>query len=128
MNRALAHVRHVTEELKNIQADLFETGVSREDEGPAFLDDPDCLEVLTAFKARVDDLRRLLYFFVNRLTQETGHDQNKTIHEYRLRRATELLDVLSREPALVISKEEEAMLSEALKKFLATYRAQNPSL
>ena len=124
MNRPLARVRHVTEELKDIQADLFESGVSNE-EAPTFLDDPDCLEVLSAFKSRVDDLRRLLYFFVDNLTKQSGQDQNQTIHAYRLRRAAELLDVLSRPPVLVLTKDEEAMLSEALEKFLRTYQARS---
>lgn len=126
MNRTLARIRQVTEELKAIQMDLFETGVSKDGQSPAFLDDPYCLEILSAFKARVDDLRRLLFFFVNRLTKEAGHDQNKTIHEYRLRRAAELLEVLSRPPILVLSKQETAMLSNALEKFLSTYKKEPP--
>lgn len=128
MNRTLARVQHVTEELNDIQAELFETDVSREAQSPAFLDDPACLDVLTAFKARVDDLRRLLFFFVNNLTLEAAHDQNKTIHAYRLRRAAELLDVLSRPPLLVLSGDEEVILARALKKFLRTYKVHNPSL
>jgi hypothetical protein len=60
---------------------------------------------------------------------EVGTDQNQAIHAYRLRRATELLDVLSRPPMLVLSGEEQIMLAKSLKKFLATYKAgNNPSL
>jgi hypothetical protein len=129
MNRALARVQRVTEELADIQAELFETGVTKDPTSPAFIDDPACLDVLSAFKARVDDLRRLLFFFVNNLTMEVGTDQNQAIHAYRLRRATELLDVLSRPPMLVLSGEEQIMLAKSLKKFLATYKAgNNPSL
>ena len=125
MNRPLARVRHVTEELKDIQADLFETGVSNE-EAPAFLDDPDCLEVLSAFKSRVDDLRRLLYFFVDTLTKQSGQDQNQTIHAYRLRRAAELLDVLSRPPLLVLNGDEEVMIARSLRRFLDKYKERHP--
>ena len=129
MNRALARVQRVTEELEDIQVELFETGVRKEGNSPPFIDDPACLDVLSAFKARVDDLRRLLFFFVNNLTMEVGDGQNQTIHAYRLRRATELLDVLSRPPMLVLSGEEQVLLARSLKKFLATYKAgNNPSV
>ena len=125
MNRALARVQRVTEELQDIQAELFETGAGKDPASLPFIDDPECLDVLSAFKARVDDLRRLLFFFVNNLTMEVGLDENQTIHAYRLRRASELLDVLSRPPMLVLSGEEQVMLAQSLKKFLTTYKAGN---
>lgn len=126
MNRALARVQRITAELQDIQAELFETGASSEAHSPAFLDDPECLDVLSNFKARVDDLRRLLFFFVNNLTMEIGVDQHHAIHAYRLRRAAELLDVLSRPPLLVLNGEEEVMIERSLRRFLDKYRAQKP--
>ena len=128
MNRALARVRRVTEELGDIQADLFETSGETASPAPNFIDDPACLEVLTEFKARVDDLRRLLFFFVNSLTMEVGLDQDKAIHAYRLRRAAELLDVLSRPPLLVLSGDEQVMLERSLKQFLTKYQETHPSI
>lgn len=128
MNHALARVQRVTKELEAIQSELFEP-VRGEDLGAPFIDDPACLDVLSAFKARVDDLRRMLFFFVNKLTMEVGIDRNTTMHAYRLRRAAELLDVLSRPPLLVLSGEEQVMLARSLKRFLTTYKAgNNPSL
>ncbi len=127
MNRTLARVQRVTNELQEIQTELFESGLSKEGTSPAFLDDPACLEVLGGFKARVDDLRRLLFFFVNNLTTEIALDQDKFVHAYQLRRAAELLDVLSRPPLLVLTGEEEVMMAKSLRKFLETYKAQDPS-
>jgi hypothetical protein len=128
MNRALARIRRVTEELGDIQSDLFETSGGTESPAPAFIDDPACLEVLTAFKARVDDLRRLLFFFVNSLTMEVGLDQDKAIYAYRLRRAAELLDVLSRPPLLVLSGDEQVLIERSLKQFLSKYHESSRSI
>jgi hypothetical protein len=128
MNHALERVRKITEELKDIQAELFESGASGEAQSPEFLDDAACMEVLSAFKATVDDLRRLLFFYVNNLTLQMGVDPTKTMHSYRLRRAAELLDVLSRPPILVLSGDEEVLLAKSLNKFLRTYKDHNPGL
>ena len=126
MNRALARVQRLSEELQDIQTELFETGASSEAHTPAFLDDPACLDVLSTFKSRVDDLRRLLFFFVNNLTMEIGVDQNQAIHAYRLRRAAELLDVLSRPPLLVLNGDEEVMIARSLRRFLDKYKERHP--
>ena len=128
MNHALSRVQKVTEELKDIQAELFESGNSTTGKSPAFIDDPACLEVLSAFKATVDDLRRLLFFYVNNLTIQMGGDPHRAIHSYRLRRAAELLDVLSRPPVLVLSADDEMLLLSSLNKFMRKYKDQNPTL
>jgi hypothetical protein len=126
MNHALSRVQKVTEELKDIQKELFESGESGQ--SPEFIDDPACLEVLSAFKATVDDLRRLLFFYVNNLAIQLGGDPQRALHSYRLRRAAELLDVLSRPPVLVLSADDEMLLLQSLNKFMRTYKEHNPTL
>ncbi len=78
MNRTLARVQRVAEEMKSIQTELFATGLAKDGQSPAFLDDPECLEVLSEFKARVDDLRRLIFFFVTRLSEKAAREQKKS--------------------------------------------------
>jgi hypothetical protein len=127
MNHALTRIQKVTAELKDIQAELFESSAGGQEKSD-FIDDPACLEILSAFKATVDDLRRLLFFYVNDLTLQMGSDPERAIHSYRLRRAAELLDVLSRPPMLVLSADDEMALLQSVNKFIRTFKDHNPAL
>ena len=58
------------------------------------------LDILSGFKAAVDELRRFLWFYIDELAKRAGTDPDLMIQGYRLRRATEMLRVLSDEPMI----------------------------
>ena len=120
MENALARIRTFTQEMKDMQRELFEPTVAKgSPQPPPILGDPTSLGTLTELKAAVDDLRRMLFFYINGLAAQMDVDPEKAIYAYQLRRATELLNVLSRPSYLpALSDEEEAMLSDSVTRLL----------
>jgi len=99
MDNILIKIQRVTEELNEVQSELYRRALTPEP-GPAheFMNDPSGLEVLSRFKAAVDELRRFLWYYLDELASRQGADADLLIHGYRIRRATEMLRVLCHEP------------------------------
>ena len=127
MDNALARIRAFTQEMKDMQRELFEPVVAKGSaQPPPILGDPTSLGTLTELKAAVDDLRRMLFFYINSLAAEMDVDPEKAIYAYQLRRATELLNVLSRPSYLpALTPEEEAMLADSVKRLLGLQKTRS---
>ena len=119
MRSELSRIQKFSREMKQIQLDLFETAVvGKSGKAPVF-DDPKAMEVLSEFKATVDDFRRILFFYVRNLSVQVGIDENTSLQAYRLQRATELLEVLSRPSGLSLTRSEQEKLMMSLDRVLS---------
>jgi hypothetical protein len=99
MENTLARIRAITRELNEIQTELYrKTLASHPEATHAFLEDPNSLDILSGFKAAVDELRRFLWFYIDELANRKGADADLLIEGYRIQRATEILRVLCQEP------------------------------
>ena len=124
MRSDLARIQNFSREMKEIQRDLFETVVVEATGRAPVFDDPDAMTVLSEFKTTVDDFRRILFFYVRNLSMQDGVDQESAMQSYRLKRATELLEVLSRPSVMALSDNEQQMLVESLDRIMALHRVQ----
>ena len=101
MDQTLSRIRAATQQLNDVQTELYRRALAPNPEAThAFLDEPSSLDVLSEFKAAVDELRRFLWFYIDELAKRAGTDPDLMIQGYRLRRATEMLRVLSDEPMI----------------------------
>jgi hypothetical protein len=97
MNAPLKRIQRATEELNQLQAELGRRVMDFEKytDQTTFLEEPGSLELLSALKATVDEMRRFLWFYIDRMAKQTGADANLAIQSYRIRRATEMLRTLT---------------------------------
>ena len=117
MRSELSRIQKFSREMKQMQLDLFETAVvGNSGKAPVF-DDPKAMEVLSEFKATVDDFRRILFFYVRHLSVQIGVDEDAGLQAYRLQRATELLEVLSRPSGLSLTRAEQEKLMMSIDRF-----------
>ena len=101
MDETLTRIRAATQQLNDVQTELYRRALAPNPEAThAFLDEPSSLDVLSGFKAAVDELRRFLWFYIDELAKRAGTDPDLMIQGYRIRRATEMLRVLSAEPMI----------------------------
>src|SRR5438270_13847502 len=101
MDQTLSRIRAATQQLNDVQTELYRRALAPNPEDThAFLDEPTSLDVLSGFKAAVDELRRFLWFYIDELAKRVGADPDLMMQGYRIRRATEMLRVLSDEPMI----------------------------
>ncbi len=81
MDTLIEKVQTVAKELDQIRDELYGPGPGK----PEPLD----LELLNSFKASVDHMRHVLWAYIEAMTKQDRID--KTIQQYRLQRATEML-------------------------------------
>ncbi len=114
MRPELSRIQKFSREMRQMQLDLLDTAVVGVTGKTPVFDDPQAMEVLGEFKATVDDFRRILFFYVRNLSVQVGIDENQTLQAYRLQRATELLEVLSRPSGLSLTRSEQEKLMMSL--------------
>lgn len=91
----MLRIQRVTAELKAVEAELNRLLLTKSSDR-AFsevLDSFD-LETVKGLKAAVDNMRQLLWSYIEALTGEHTSDPQLAIHTLRLERATEMLRVL----------------------------------
>jgi hypothetical protein len=96
----LHRMKNITEELESLQAVMHGCLSEREGEykkGP-FFEDADAVQVLNHFKAELDQLRRILWFYIEEATGRSGPDVDQEQKNRRLQRITELLGALAPQP------------------------------
>jgi hypothetical protein len=85
MDDLIPKVERVARELDEIRDQLHQPGSS----GRTPLD----LELLAQFKSSVDHMRHVLWAYIEAMSQPVG-DKDETLHQYRMKRATEMLRLL----------------------------------
>jgi hypothetical protein len=93
-------MRDITAGLESLQAEMH--GCLSETEGEykkdPFFADADAVQVLNHFKAELDQLRRILWFYIEEATGRPGPDVDQEQKNRRLQRITELLGALAPQP------------------------------
>ena len=101
-NPALHRIRNLTGELKAIQAQMhIDLADSLSNKQTArFLEDPSAVQVINDFKAEMDQLRRILWFYIEQPASQAGPCVEQEQQESSLQRVNELMRALSPKPAL----------------------------
>ena len=97
----LHRIKDITAELESLQAAMHgalnEPGEAYKN---PFYEDADAVRVLNHFKAELDQLRRILWFYIEEATGKSGPDLDQEEKNRRLQRVTELLGALAPKPAV----------------------------
>ncbi len=95
MSDIMLRIQRVTDDLKLIEAELNQL-LLRKSGDRAFTEFLDGLDMRTVegLKAAVDNMRQLLWSYIEALSGEKASDPQKAIHTLRLERATEMLRIL----------------------------------
>ena len=101
-NAVLERIRTITRELEAIQTEMHTQLTLPAPQGRSrFFADGTAVQVLTQFKAELDQLRRVLWFYIQEAAQQAPAviDQDQA---RRLERVTGLLSALSPQPSLTM--------------------------
>ena len=100
-NAVLHRIRNVTGELEAIQTEMHSelTETASGNRLAKFFEDANAVQVLNDFKAELDQLRRILWFYIEEAARKpvAGLDQEQQAK--RLQRVNELLRALSPQPS-----------------------------
>ena|SRR5437899_1256082 len=128
MQNALDRIRHIAREMKQMQRELFESRAGAvAPQLPLILNDPTAVETLAELKSAVDDLRRMLFFYIDEVAERAGGDPRRALQAYQLTRATELLQVLSQPSSLELTAEHRELLVESVESLLRQRYASDKS-
>lgn len=122
----LKKIQAITRELGALQTEIHaELADPSQDETSAFFEDGEAVEALNLFKAELDQLRRILWFYIEEAARKpragTDHEQQSR----RLERVTDLLHAIS--PAgSPINKAESGSFFERLNCVIDTYMDKKP--
>jgi hypothetical protein len=94
-------MKGITAELESLQAVMHGYLATAEGEYKKglFFADADAMQVLNHFKAELDQLRRILWFYLEGTAGNPGLDVDQELKTRRLQRITELLGALAPQPA-----------------------------
>jgi hypothetical protein len=95
-------MKGITAELESLQAVMhgYLTNAEGEYKKGLFFEDADAMQVLNNFKAELDQLRRILWFYVEETTVNPDLDLDQEQKNRRLQRITELLGALAPQPVV----------------------------
>lgn len=107
-NALIQRIKSITSEIHSIQAEMHGqldepasgSGLAR------FFDDENAVQALNDFKAELDQLRRILWFYIEQDTAQPAATMNKEQQDKRLQRVNELLRALAPSPAAPASAEQ----------------------
>ncbi|HMC31328.1 MAG TPA: hypothetical protein VKL99_10885 [Candidatus Angelobacter sp.] len=117
----LERIKTITRELEAIQAEMHgQLTESADNKISRFFEDSTAVQVLSHFKAELDQLRRILWFYIEAAAQETptGMDQEQA---RRLERVTGLLRALSPQPNIAPVGEQSGSFFERLNLVIDNY-------
>ena len=117
----LERVRTITRDLETLQAEMHTQLTAPAAPGRnRFLEDGMAVQVLSQFKAELDQLRRILWFYIEQAEQKPAADMD---HEQarRLDRVTGLLSALSPQPGATSCGEQSGSFFERLNVVIDTY-------
>jgi vacuolar-type H+-ATPase subunit I/STV1 len=107
-NALIQRIKSITSEIHSIQAEMH----GQLDEPASgsrlarFFDDENAVQTLNDFKAELDQLRRILWFYIEQATAQPAAAMNKEQQDKRLQRVNELLRALAPSPAAPASAEQ----------------------
>jgi len=117
----LERIQTFTRDLEAIQAEMHTqfAGSAALKKG-AFLEDTAAVQVLCQLKAELDQMRRILWFYIEQATQKPAANMD---HEQarRLERVTGLLSALSPQPGIASGGEQSGSFFERLNVVIDTY-------
>jgi len=117
----LERIRAITRELETLQAEMHTqlTAPAIKGRGKVF-EDGASVQVLNQFKAELDQLRRVLWFYIEQASQKPAESME---HEQarRLERVTGLLSALSPQPGATASGEQSGSFFERLNVVIDSY-------
>ena len=97
----LQRIGNITGELEAIQAEMHSALTQRANENriARLFDDAGAVQVLNDFKAELDQLRRILWFYIEEATEKPAAGADPEQQAERLQRVNELLRALAPKPA-----------------------------
>ena len=108
IKNALMHrIKSVTGEIHSIQAAMHGELNEPENRGwlARFLEDDNAVQVLNDFKAELDQLRRILWFYIEQASVQPSAARDNQQPDQRLQRVNELLRALTRPAKPEIAEE-----------------------
>jgi len=96
-NALLHQIKNTTHEIHTIQKEMHGKLAEPNTAGrlPKVFEDEAALQVLNDFKAELDQLRRILWFYIEAATGNLAAGADTDQHDKRLQRVNELLDTLA---------------------------------
>lgn len=107
-NALMQRIKSITSEIHSIQAEMH----GQLDEPASgsrlarFFDDENAVQALNDFKAELDQLRRILWFYIEQAIAQPAATMNSEQQDKRLQRVNELLRALAPSPAAPASAEQ----------------------
>jgi hypothetical protein len=100
-NAILQRIRNVTSELEAIQAEMHSelTEPATDNRAARFFEDTTAVQVLNDFKAELDQLRRILWFYTEDAAGKSGAATNQEQQASHMERVNELVRALSPKPS-----------------------------
>jgi len=95
MDKTLARIRQITEELYLVRDELNRRAATQSAELSSALFDSEASNELVAFKAAVDELRQFLWHYLHEFLGNPEGAIGDRLREYQMRRAAQLLLALS---------------------------------
>ena len=120
----LRRIRTITSELEAVQAEMHHelTGPANENKVARFFEDATALETLNDLKAELDQLRRILWFYIEETAANITSGAKPEQQAQRLQHFTELLRALSKpETNEATAKKPAASFFERLDVVMDTY-------
>jgi hypothetical protein len=102
VKNALVHrIKKVTSEIHSIQAEMHVelNGPASENKLARFFEDENAVQSLSDFKAELDQLRRILWFYLEQASAQPAAELNGEQQDKRTQRVNELLRALAPQPA-----------------------------
>ena len=96
-NALLHRIKHITREIHSVQEEMHSklTESTNGNTMPKFFEDGDAVQVLNDFKAELDQLRRILWFYIEETTAKVAAGTDPEQQSKRIEQVTELLRVLA---------------------------------
>lgn len=94
LDSILARMRRITEELYLVRDELYRRSAHGDEGLPKAILDEESIDVTVAFKAAVDELRQLLWHFINEIAQHQETNVNQAIRDFQLKRVLQLVKAL----------------------------------
>jgi vacuolar-type H+-ATPase subunit I/STV1 len=98
IKNALVHrIKNITAEIHSIQAEMHNelNEPANENKLAKFFEDENAVQSLNDFKAELDQLRRILWFYIEQASAQPSAGMNKEQQDTRLQRVNELLRTLA---------------------------------
>ena len=127
MDPLTAKIEQVTAQLREIEREMMWTDRDDPDnENLRVLDDPHATALLTELKLAVDAMRRFLWAYIEAADRYRGAGANYALQTARLKRATEMLQMLHRDLDGVEGKDAQSLL-DRVTKLVRGYEGEPPA-